>query len=72
MDKDAAFMKAINDVITAIEGIQETLGKTIERVIKLEERVEHIEQHGCDFAKKILKGGLTNAKEENSTSEVEG
>ena len=44
MDKDAAFMKAINDIITSIEGVQNTLGTTIERVIKIEEHLDMVER----------------------------
>lgn len=56
MNKDAAFMKAINDLITAVEGIQNTLGTVIERVIKLEEKMEE----------------QANAKVKTSTEEDEG
>ena len=69
MDKDAAFMKAINDVITAIEGVQNTLGQTIERVIVLENELKELKDD--KFKEQSFKPIIIDDGEEQENGEEE-
>ena len=54
MNSEEAFMKAINEIISTIEGVQGTMSTIVERQLALEERIAKLEK------------GEENAKEEST------
>jgi phosphate uptake regulator len=62
MNSEDAFMKAINDIISTLEGIQKVQQELVERIIKLEEDVRVVWKH---LVRKV--GRKSNGKE-TSTS----